>query len=243
MSATQLNPALCAKCRKRSTLSCPDCDNAKYCSQACLHNDGNIHSKICEFFPPIEPRPSESHYLALFFPANENLSTGSPHPRFVWMRHHHNGDRLDDLVIDRSHVHELVSGNISTGDMRFDCHRDLNRQFNCNMMVWHDNGMQGNKAPINESLCATLGEKETADWNPSRWKGGLLVNAYKGRLDEVRHKYWGTRTEELFVPMDLDTMALGPVLAFLKWRSKEHGEYELKRAANKLDTPQEAKDG
>jgi len=94
-------------------------------------------------------------------------------------------------------------------------------------MVWHDNGMQGNKAPKNECLGALLGAKETADWDPGRWRGSLLVNAYRYRLEEMRDRETDERTERMYVPVDVDTMALGPVLAFVKWRSRPNGEYGL----------------
>ena len=110
--------------------------------------------------------------------------------------------------------------------MAFDCHRNLQRQSESHMLVRHDNGMQGNKAPLNECLATLLG-KETTDSDPCPWRGSLLVSAYRHRLAEFRNPETGKRAEKAFVPLDVDTMALGPVLALLKWRSRVHREYRL----------------
>jgi hypothetical protein len=110
------------------------------------------------------------HFRCLLFPVDETQ------PRFIWMHHHHHDDRPDDLIVDRHEVKTHVAGSPSDGDMHFDCHRELKRQYANRLCVWHDNNMQGNKHARNAYLHALLGDK-TADWQPDRWKGSFLVTA------------------------------------------------------------------
>jgi hypothetical protein len=216
MAATATNPPLCDICPKPAKYHCPNCRNVSYCSPECWNSDQVRHNTICSSIQNLELRPSEKHFRCLLFPVDETQ------PRFIWMHHHHHGDRPDDLIVNRDEVKTHVAGSPSDGDMQFDCHRELKRQFAYRLCVWHNNNMQGNKHARNACLHALLGD-ETADWQPDRWKGSFLVCAYKYGVEEFARD----RAFKLYIPVHLDTGALGPILSFMQWRSRRFDQYGL----------------
>jgi hypothetical protein len=50
--------------------------------------------------------------------------------------------------------------------MEFDCHREIGRQFDSNLQVWHDNAFLETQQKPNKYLAALLG-KETPTFNQS----------------------------------------------------------------------------
>lgn len=96
--------------------------------------------------------------------------------------------------------------------MAFDYQADLSRHFDYTFHVWHDNAMQGNKAPPNECLQGILGKDGTRDWDPRRWRGELLVHAYEGRMEDMRNRYSGARAGAVCRPVNVDTGSLGAVV-------------------------------
>jgi len=76
----------CAICMKKWTIACTGCGNIGYCSEKCQQEDAAQHNTICDTFKDFQTRPSDKHFRALYFPADE------PKPRFIWLLM--DGDRL-----------------------------------------------------------------------------------------------------------------------------------------------------
>jgi hypothetical protein len=150
---------LCHQCPKAVTTFCPSYTNAKYCSEVCRNVDQFLHNTIWKSFQRLSPRPTLEYFRAIYFPVDYAL------PQFVGMRSKP-GEGPGDLITDREHVRRYVPGSPSHGHMEFDCHREIGRQFDSNLQVWHDNAFLETQQKPNKYLAALLG-KETPTFNQS----------------------------------------------------------------------------
>lgn len=79
----------CTVCTKSGAQRCSHCKAAHYCSKTCQKADWKSHKLLCEAFTEQAPRPSPSHYRAIFF---DPAGTG---PQLVWIKH---GDYTTPII-------------------------------------------------------------------------------------------------------------------------------------------------
>ncbi|KAK6429391.1 hypothetical protein LTR95_014465 [Oleoguttula sp. CCFEE 5521] len=95
----------CAVCFKPATQTCAQCKSIKYCGLKCQKEIWSDHKLICKQRSEMPPRPSDNHFLALFFPADQ------PHPRLLWTR--------GQPTVSKLHLHEADVSKLVGED--FDC--------------------------------------------------------------------------------------------------------------------------
>lgn len=72
---------MCSYCSAASSERCVRCNSISYCSKACRASDWETHQFICDEYKQLDPntRPTRSHCLAFFFPADEDK------PMLAWI--------------------------------------------------------------------------------------------------------------------------------------------------------------
>ncbi|KAM0324594.1 hypothetical protein ACHAQA_007982 [Verticillium albo-atrum] len=72
----------CIRCERETTVACPSCDAARYCSEACLANDAAFHEQVCGQMEKMssDTRPSPSHFRLVYFPPEATA------PSFIWAK-------------------------------------------------------------------------------------------------------------------------------------------------------------
>ncbi|KAI1118697.1 hypothetical protein F5Y14DRAFT_399420 [Nemania sp. NC0429] len=68
----------CTSCEKQGEYTCRGCQYARYCSEECQNKDWPVHQLLCNDLSGM-PRPSNNHYAAILFPAQEAK------PRLIWI--------------------------------------------------------------------------------------------------------------------------------------------------------------
>ncbi|KAK6536915.1 hypothetical protein TWF281_001122 [Arthrobotrys megalospora] len=66
-------------CNKKPANLCKQCQSAWYCSKDCQKNDWPSHKLLCKLFADQEPRPSDAHKRAIFFPPDKE------NPQMIWL--------------------------------------------------------------------------------------------------------------------------------------------------------------
>lgn len=80
-STSNMEASRCIICNKADVQACSSCKAVKYCSKSCQKADWKSHKLLCKAFTEQPPRPSPSHYRAIFF---DPAGTG---PQLVWITH------------------------------------------------------------------------------------------------------------------------------------------------------------
>jgi hypothetical protein len=72
---------LCEICLRVAIITCPQCDNSRYCSHRCLKLGHKYHQLLCRSFKHLNNtnRPSPLHRRAIY------LAVDEAHPRFIWL--------------------------------------------------------------------------------------------------------------------------------------------------------------
>jgi len=195
----------CAMCMKKGTIACTRCSNIGYCSEKCKNEDAEQHNTICSTFKDFQNRPSDKHFRALYFPADE------PKPRFIWLLM--DGDRLtwkpspDDLA-------QYVPGSPSSQDSFITYqagvqdNADQNRDLIKSLCIEYDPVSQGHsgghKGPASMEQSANMCFARMIGPDV----GGLRRGGQVGRVHGWDPQF-GQKSG------DVDCTSLGPLLAWV----------------------------
>jgi hypothetical protein len=200
---------LCAVCSTDSTITCKWCENIKYCSVECQLYDAPQHHTLCSTFKDFQQRPSEKHYRAILFPADE------PKPRFIWQLI--DGDRGYHTPNE-----EDISHYLQRGTEGYYVSWSGNVSWSSNVVPLHE---------LKHSMCIDVEQSSVPDERLPNMCFSALINPHVGNLRRGTHlgrgwKYtnldekdaWDEPDRELrdgfpLIALDLDTTSLGPLLA------------------------------
>ncbi|OQO02359.1 hypothetical protein B0A48_11913 [Cryoendolithus antarcticus] len=96
----------CIICWQEATQICGQCKLVKYCGTSCQQKDWHDHKLICKQRSELPPRPSDRHFLSLYFPIDQVK------PRLMWVLGQPTGSK-------KAHLDETAVGKLVGDD--FDC--------------------------------------------------------------------------------------------------------------------------
>ncbi|KAK6361245.1 hypothetical protein TWF730_004987 [Orbilia blumenaviensis] len=118
----------CVMCNKHPANTCNQCRSIWYCSKACQEKDWPSHKLLCKLFANQEPRPSEFHRRAIFFPVDEDK------PRMIWLLCERNED--EERGPWESTNAKSYIGDVSKGTSRIDYNPITRRRLGSGFRAW-----------------------------------------------------------------------------------------------------------
>jgi hypothetical protein len=177
-----------------------------YCSSGCQASDKPLHDNLCVSFKNLQPRPSENHYRAIHFPVND------ANPRFVWMEF--------VRITKRDPTYNVPTGATleeHVGVEETECYylnEDLNlvRNYNHWIRLHHNGTFLEDDTPYNLSQHALLPHPDNR-----YWCGSFLAHGLKESDRALIHPGHPFDPFMKMIPLDLDTMSLAPIIAFMQY--------------------------
>lgn len=195
-------PSLCVSCNNLGAQRCSGCQNAYYCSKICQKHDWKLHKHLCKSFVKFtnQDRPTPYHRRAILFPVDE------PVPRFIWVKNYY--------CTNSEYENTSVFGEDYTSAFQIDLDMENERRLGYCIKLDHKENFLFDGSLPNKVFQNIMAGTE----NVENWRGPFLALGFEGDIRIGRS-----------IRRDLDTTALGPIVNYLKSRSKEqHPETPLR---------------
>ncbi len=161
------NPLSCLVCNVRFAGLCGRCRSVRYCSEECLAADRKTHKVLCRPFASFDlsTRPSEDHYLAIFFPVD------GERPELVWLEAISFGEGSKPLV----NIEPFIGDRILEPSYRLCYNPVLKRDLSDTVILaYRDLHHEAGSKP-NKSIAAVVCPPEGYHWH-----GPLLAFSWVG---------------------------------------------------------------
>ena len=191
---------LCFCCNRLGTKLCSICNNARYCSVKCQRADWKTHKLLCESYAKLEDRPGPDYARGIICPVRNAARPASC------------GSNIETSIYSRTiEFQNYFPSGQRFSIKKFDRNHRLERDLGYNIGVWDE---EPTDLPTNPQLMQFL-----APVASSKWHAEFIVQGYV----KPKANIYGVELYEGKV-CDLDTAALGPLLAFFRFKRQiSHG--------------------